>query len=85
MITPGSLGDWALFAGMLGSLSAFAVCGHRWVLRETMAPERIRSHQPCQRPPVWVGFADGRTTHPSMGTAASRANLVDARLGPERT
>ena len=26
MIAPGSIGDWALFAGMLGSLSALAVC-----------------------------------------------------------
>ncbi|MGH2594540.1 MAG: hypothetical protein ACRDH7_01090 [Actinomycetota bacterium] len=43
MVTPSSLGDWALFAGMLGSLSALAVCGHRWVLRETVTPERIRS------------------------------------------
>jgi hypothetical protein len=44
MIASGSLGDWALFAGMLGSLSALAVCGHRWVLQETVKPERIRSH-----------------------------------------
>jgi hypothetical protein len=44
MIVPGSVGDWALLAGMLGSLSALAVCGHRWVLRETVMPERIRSH-----------------------------------------
>ena len=44
MIAPGSIGDWALFAGMLGSLSALAVCGHRWVLREPVMPERIRSH-----------------------------------------
>jgi hypothetical protein len=44
MIAPGSMGDWALFAGMLGSLSALAICTHRLVLRETMMPERIRSH-----------------------------------------
>lgn len=44
MIAPSSIGDWALFAGMFGSLSAFAVCTHRFVLRETMTPERIRSH-----------------------------------------
>ena len=44
MIAPGTIGDWALFAGMLGSLSALAVCGHRWVLHETVKPERIRSH-----------------------------------------
>jgi hypothetical protein len=43
MIAPGSIGDWALFAGMLGSLSALALCGHRWVLREVVSPERIRS------------------------------------------
>jgi len=44
MIAPGSIGDWALFAGMLGSLSALAMCGHRWVLQETETSERIRSH-----------------------------------------
>ena len=44
MIVPGSAADWALLTGMLGSLSALAVCGHRWVLRETGMPERIRSH-----------------------------------------
>ena len=44
MIVAGSVEDWALLAGMLGSLSALAVCGHRWVLRETVMPERIRSH-----------------------------------------
>ncbi len=44
MIVPGSVGDWALLAGMLGSLSALAVCGHRGVMRETVMPERIRSH-----------------------------------------
>jgi hypothetical protein len=43
MIAPGSIGDWALFTGMLGSLSALAVYGHRWVLRETVTQERIRS------------------------------------------
>jgi hypothetical protein len=45
MIAPGSLGDWALLAGMLGSLSALAVSGHRWVLRETVTSERTRSRQ----------------------------------------
>jgi hypothetical protein len=44
MIAPGSIGDRALFASMLGSLSALAMCGHRWVLRETVTSERIRSH-----------------------------------------
>lgn len=45
MIAPGTIEDWALSAGMLGSLSALAVCVHRWVLRETATPqERIRSH-----------------------------------------
>jgi hypothetical protein len=45
MIAPGSIGDWALFAGMLGSLSALAVCGHRWVLRETVTSERTWSNR----------------------------------------
>jgi hypothetical protein len=45
MIAPGSIGDWALFAGMLGSLSALAVCGHRWVLRETVTSEGIWSNR----------------------------------------
>ena len=44
MIAPGSVGDWALLAGMLGSLSALAVGTNRFVLRETKMPERIRSH-----------------------------------------
>ena len=44
MVAPGSIADWALFAGMLGSLSALAIATHRWVLRETMKPERVRSH-----------------------------------------
>jgi hypothetical protein len=44
MIAPGSVGDWALFAGMLGSLSALTMSTHRFVLRETATPERIRSH-----------------------------------------
>jgi hypothetical protein len=43
MIAPGSIADWALFAGMLGSLSALAVAGYRWVLREPAIPERVRS------------------------------------------
>jgi hypothetical protein len=44
MVAPGSIADWALFAGTLGSLSALAVSVHRWVLQETPTPERIRSH-----------------------------------------
>jgi hypothetical protein len=44
MIAPGSIMDWASFAGMLGSLSALAVAGHRWVLQEPPEPERVRSH-----------------------------------------
>ena len=44
MIAPGSIEDWTLFAGMLASLSALAVCVHRWVLQETVTPERSRSH-----------------------------------------
>ena len=44
MVAPGSIADWALFAGMLGSLSALAVATHRWVLQESPKPERARSH-----------------------------------------
>ncbi len=44
MIAPGSIADWALLTGLLGSLSALAVGTHRFVLRETPTPERIRSH-----------------------------------------
>ena len=44
MIAPDSIADRALFAGMLGSLSALAVAGHRWVLQEPPEPERVRSH-----------------------------------------
>ena len=44
MIAPGSIADWALLAGMLGSLSALGVGTHRFVLRETTMPERSRSH-----------------------------------------
>lgn len=51
MIAPGSIGDWALFAAMMGSLSALAVCVHRWVLQETLTPEPIRSH-PLDAPAI---------------------------------
>ena len=44
MVAPGSIADWALFAGMLGSLSALAIAAHRWVLQEPAKPERVRSH-----------------------------------------
>ncbi len=44
MVAPGSIADWALFAGMLGSLSALAIAGHRWVFQEHLMPERVRSH-----------------------------------------
>jgi hypothetical protein len=43
MIAPGSVADWTLFAGMLGSLSALAASAHRWVLRESETSEPIRS------------------------------------------
>jgi hypothetical protein len=43
MIAPGSIADMALLAGMVGSLSAFALLGHRWVLQETAVPEAVRS------------------------------------------
>ncbi len=42
MVAPGSIADWALFAGMLGSLSALAVATHRWVLQESPKPERVQ-------------------------------------------
>jgi hypothetical protein len=44
MITPGSIEDWALFAGLLGSLWALALSGYRWVLLETVTSEQIGSH-----------------------------------------
>jgi hypothetical protein len=44
MIAPGSIGDWAVSTGMLGSLSVLAVCLHRWVLRGAATPERVRSN-----------------------------------------
>ncbi len=43
MIAPGTIADWTLFAGMAGSLSGLALGGYHWVLREAVAPERIRS------------------------------------------
>ena len=45
MIEPGSIGDWTLLAGALGSLSAFAVCTYRWVIPETATSEQT------ERPP----------------------------------
>jgi hypothetical protein len=42
MISPGSIADWTLFAGMLGSLSALAVGAYRGVLREAVGPEPVR-------------------------------------------
>jgi pheromone shutdown protein TraB len=44
MVAPGSLGDWMLFTGMLGALSALAVVGHTWVLQGAVTPDPIRSH-----------------------------------------
>jgi hypothetical protein len=41
MITPGSLEDWALFTGLLGSLWTFALYGYRWALLETVTSEQI--------------------------------------------
>jgi hypothetical protein len=43
MIEPGSIADWALLAGMMGTLSGFAAGAHRWVLRETATLERART------------------------------------------
>jgi len=46
MITPTSLADWMLLGGSLATLTALAVVGHRWTLREearsapTLAPAR---------------------------------------------
>ncbi len=40
MIEPGSMGDWTLLAGALGSLSVFAVCMYRWVLPEMATSEQ---------------------------------------------
>jgi hypothetical protein len=42
MITPASLADWVVFAGMLGSLATFAALGHRWTLEDVTEP--VRSH-----------------------------------------
>jgi hypothetical protein len=39
MITPGSTGDWVLFAGMLGLVTTFATLGHRWILKRGSAEE----------------------------------------------
>jgi hypothetical protein len=44
MIAPGSIADWTLLAGLLGSLSALAIVTHRWVLQESAEPQRVRSH-----------------------------------------
>lgn len=44
MIAQASIADRALFAGLLGSLSALAVFGRVWGRHQTATPERIRSH-----------------------------------------
>jgi hypothetical protein len=35
MITPASIGDWAMVGGMLGTLSGFATVAYRSILDET--------------------------------------------------
>jgi hypothetical protein len=50
MITPGSIEDWTLFAGMLGALSALAASGHRWVLRETQTTSERAGYRPLPAP-----------------------------------
>jgi hypothetical protein len=37
MIVPGSVADWTMFAGLLGSLSGLAAFGERLILGETSA------------------------------------------------
>jgi hypothetical protein len=34
MITPTSIADWMLLGGSLATLTALALVGHRWTLRE---------------------------------------------------
>jgi hypothetical protein len=35
MIAPGSMQDWVMGAGVVGTLIGFAAIGHRWMLSDT--------------------------------------------------
>lgn len=35
MITPGSIQDWVMGAGVVGTLIGFAAIGHRWMLSDS--------------------------------------------------
>jgi hypothetical protein len=50
MIVPASVADWAMFAGLLASLSGVATLGSRWIFKEpaehtAVAVERIAPQQ----------------------------------------
>ena len=75
MITPASVADWALFAGMMGSLSALAACGSRWALQETSTPERVRS-----RP-----YSATRTVHDRASGCNAQSSSVPTRRSIDRS
>lgn len=78
MIEPGSIGDWTLLAGALGSLSVFAVCTYRWVL-----PEMATSEQ-TERPPRTDSPAHSRgpwTRDPSLAAEFRGSPLDRASVG----
>ncbi len=37
MIVPGTVADWAMFAGLLASLGSLAALGNRWIFKELPA------------------------------------------------
>jgi hypothetical protein len=45
MITPGSLQDWIVGAGIVGAFTVFATTGYRWMLSDG---ERVEASVPSQ-------------------------------------
>jgi hypothetical protein len=48
MIAPASIGDWVLFAGMLGALSALATVGYRWTAVAAQEGTHLTTARPAR-------------------------------------
>jgi len=52
MITPASVADWAMFAGVLGMLTGVAALGHRAISDEVTHPEHAPADAATASPPA---------------------------------
>jgi hypothetical protein len=70
MITPASLGDWATFAGLLGSFGGIAAVAGRWIHHERVVErEAANSRVPMlaqKSPSAWRENARGLEAVRSM-------------------